>query len=210
MTKKFYLLLIFSFAINFICLAQNQNKPDSLKTDSLQKANQVTTTTTQTASKQKRDTRPLKERIFFDISTSFWVNSTSTFFQFFPSIGYRFPRIISVGAGPVYIYNRDRIHHVDLNGWGGSIYSTAHFTRWFYAYTEYQGINNQYVSAYDQLTKNVTKDKQYVSSWFLSLGINIRLGKRHGINMQALYDVLYDKETSPYYSAWTYRVGFGF
>ena len=67
-----------------------------------------------------------------------------------------------------------------------------------------------FIAFINSSTNQVTKSKEYVDSWFLSLGVNIRISKRHGINMQALYDLLYNKETSPYYGAWTYRVGFGF
>ena len=186
--------------------AQNQNISVSSKTDTLNKA----ATTSQAPVRNNVDTRPISLRIGFDITTSFWINPSSTFFEFSPVVVYNFPRIISIGTGPAYIYNRDRKQEVNLSGWGGKVFSRAQLTRWFYAYTEYQGINNQYISGINSSTNEVTKSKEYVDSWFLSLGVNIRITKRHGINMQALYDVLYNKETSPYYGAWTYRVGFGF
>jgi hypothetical protein len=198
------------FLAMVVCLhgiAQAQNNAATSKSDSLYKANQLQT---QTTAQKQADTRPISQRIGFDIATSFWINPSSTFFEFSPVVVYYFPRIISIGTGPTYIYNRDRINQVNLSGWGGKVFSRAQLTRWFYAYTEYQGINNQYISGINSSTNEVTKSKEYVDSWFLSLGINIRITKRHGINLQALYDVLYDRETSPYYGAWTYRIGFGF
>ena len=203
--RRNYILVIFSMFVYFS--AQAQNNTATSKTDSLYKANQLQT---QTTSQKHTDTRPLSQRIGFDINTSFWINPSSTFFEFSPVVVYYFPRIISIGTGPAYIYNRDRIHQVNLSGWGGKVFSRAQLTKWFYAYTEYQGINNQYISGINSSTNEVTKSKEFVDSWFLSLGVNIRITKRHGINLQALYDVLYNKETSPYYGAWTYRIGFGF
>jgi hypothetical protein len=205
--RRNYILAIFSMVVCLHGMAQAQNNTATSKSDSLYKANQLQT---QTTAQKHTDTRPISQRIGFDITTSFWINPSSTFFEFSPVVVYYFPRIISIGTGPAYIYNRDRINQVNLSGWGGKVFSRAQLTRWFYAYTEYQGINNQYISGINSSTNEVTKSKEYVDSWFLSLGVNIRITKRHGINLQALYDVLYNRETSPYYGAWTYRVGFGF
>jgi hypothetical protein len=177
-----------------------QTNADSLKTDSIAKL----------SVQKSRDTRPLKQKIGFDLYTSFWMNASSTFFEFSPVVFYRFPKTYSIGTGPTYIYNHDRIRKIDLNGWGAKVFAKAQFTNWLYAYTEYQGINNQYVSGFDLITNKATKSTAFVDSWFLSIGMNIRSGKRHGINIQALYDVLYDGVKSPYYGAWTYRIGFGF
>jgi hypothetical protein len=205
--KNRFAVLLFAFIALFLNIsAQNQNISVSTKTDTLNKA----ATASQAPVRKKVDSRPFFQRIDFDINTSFWINPSSTFFEFSPVVAYRFPRIISTGAGPAYIYNRDRIHQVNLSGWGGKVFSRAQLTKWFYAYTEYQGINNQYISGINSSTNEVTKSKEYVDSWFLSLGVNLRISKRRGINMQALYDVLYNKESSPYYGALTYRIGFGF
>lgn len=203
---RIYTLEVLFMALSLSISAQNQNTSVSSKTDSLNKA----ATTSQSSVRNNVDTRPISQRIGFDITTSFWINTSSTFFEFSPVVVYNFPRIISIGTGPAYIYNRDRVRQINLSGWGGKFFSRAQLTKWFYAYTEYQGINNQYISGINSSTNEVTKSKEYVDSWFLSLGVNIRISKRHGINMQALYDLLYNKETSPYYGAWTYRIGFGF
>jgi hypothetical protein len=216
--------VIFSIVCCFTAGAQTQPVAEAQKTDSLYKANQLkmyndsleavtkkaANTGTQTTVHQPVDTRPISQRIGFNMSTSFWVNVSKTFFEFAPVVVYSFPKIISIGVGPTYIYNRDRINKINLHGWGGKVFSRAQLTNWFYAYTEYQGIDNQYISGIDLANNKITKSSEYVNSWFLSLGVNIRVGKRHGINMQALYDVLYNKNTSPYYGAWTYRIGFGF
>jgi hypothetical protein len=161
-------------------------------------------------SQKAKDTRPIIKRLSLDMTTSFWINPSNIYFEFSPSIIYNFPKTYAVGAGPVYIYNKEISHNTGLNGWGGRVYGRANFTRWLYGYTEYQGIQNQYISLIDDITGKVTRDTEFVSSFFVSLGINIRIGRRHGISLQALYDVLYDNETSPYYAPVIYRLGFGF
>ena len=161
-------------------------------------------------SQRPKDQRPLFKRLSLDMNTSFWINPTNIYFEFSPSIIYNFPKTYAIGAGPAYIYNKVISNNTGLNGWGGKVFGRANFTRWLYGYTEYQGINNQYISLIDDVTGNITKDTDYISSFFVSLGINIRVGRRHGISLQALYDVLYNKETSPYYAPVIYRLGFGF
>jgi hypothetical protein len=193
--------------------AQNQNQADSLKkvnqklqiqNDSLMKAHQP-------APQQKtKDPRPFIKRLSFDISTSFWINPSNTYFEFSPIVMYNFPRTYSIGTGPAYIYRRDLVNNVSLNGLGGKVFARANFTKWLYGWTEYQGINNQHITKIDNTTSQVSKGNEYVDSFFLSLGINIRLGKRHAFNAQALYDVMYNESNSVYYSPWTYRIGFGF
>jgi len=161
-------------------------------------------------SQRPKDQRPLFKRFSLDMNTSFWINPSNIYFEFSPAIIYNFPKTYAIGAGPAYIYNKEISHNTGLNGWGGKVFGRANFTRWLYGYTEYQGINNQYISLIDDVTGKITKDTDYISSFFVSLGINIRVGRRHGISLQALYDVLYDKETSPYYAPVIYRLGFGF
>jgi len=164
--RRNYILAIFLMALCLHGIAQAQNNTATSKSDSLYKANQLQI---QTSAQKQVDTRPISQRIGFDINTSFWINPSSTFFEFSPVVVYYFPRIISIGTGPTYIYNRDRINQVNLSGWGGKVFSRAQLTKWFYAYTEYQGINNQYISGVNSSTNEVTKSKQYVDSWFLSL-----------------------------------------
>ena len=220
--RRIYIPVILLMVFCICSIAQAQNNAATSQSDSLYKANQMkmrtdnleaakqkAVTSTPQATFYQKDTRPFSQRVDFVISTSFWVNPASTFFEFSPVVAYKFPRIISIGAGPAYVYNRDRIRRTNLGGWGGKVFGRAQLTKWFYAYTEYQGINNKYISRFNA-NNEVETSKHYVDSWFLSLGLNFRVTKRHGINLQALYDVLYNKDTSPYFGAWTYRIGFGF
>jgi hypothetical protein len=155
--------------------------------------------------KPRKDTRPFMQRIDFDLNTSFWANTSQVFSEFSVLISYRFPKIWSVGAGPVYILNYDRKADKNLNGWGGKVFARAQLLRFFYLWTEYQGINNQYIAEYTP----VVKKTEYVSSWFAGAGLTIRISKRSGFTLSVLYDILHSS-SSPYYSPLVYRVGFGF
>lgn len=149
----------------------------------------------------------MSQRLSFGISTGFWINTGNTYFEFSPLLTYHFPKTYSIGAGPVYIYNKDRINNVSLHGWGAKVYGRASFTSWLYGWTEYQGINNQHITGFEN--NKPVKNTWYVDSWFLSLGLNIPLGRR-SINVQLLYDVLYKESRSYTYSPVIYRIGFGF
>jgi len=195
----------------------SQTGPDSTKTgtDSLKAVQPAPApapsgNTQSTAQpKARKDTRPFMKRLQLDMMASFWVNSTSVFFEFCPVIWYHFPKIWSIGTGPVYMYNRQKDRDITLNGWGGKLAGKCEPIRWFYLYTEYQGISSEYVTSIDLQGKSVEKSSQYVDQWFLGAGLSLHLGRK-SINVQGLYDFLYDEDTSPYYSAWIYRISFGF
>ena len=153
----------------------------------------------------RRDTRPLKDRIKFDLNTSFWSNASVVSGQISLLVSYHFPKILSIGTGPTYLFNYNRGPNKNLNGWGGTVFARAQFLKFLYVWTEYQGIDNQYITNWNP----VTVGKEYVDSWFVGAGCNIRLGTRSGINLAVLYDLLHGS-SSPYSSATTYRVGFSF
>ena len=219
MNKTFYLGLFCLFIGIQTLYSQNQNQADSLKrvneqlkiqNDSLKMAQQRSAQTqAKEPSQRNKDPRPFIKRLSFDINTSFWINTGNTYFELSPVVRYNFPKTYSIGAGPAYIYRRDRVNDVNLNGLGGKVFATANFTKWLYGWTEYQGLSNQHITNIDN-TGKVTRGTEYADSFFLSLGIHIRLGRRHAFSAQALYDVMYKESTSPYYSPWTYRIGFGF
>jgi hypothetical protein len=218
-------LLILSTLFLVFCntvFAQNEMESDSiaklnqqlkLTQDSLAKVQQQNQTAPAQqpaqATTTKKDTRPFGQRFRFSMSGSFWANTSSVYFELSPMLSYYFPKTWSIGVGPTYIYSKDRKEDKSLNGFGGKVYGKADITRWLYAWTEYQGVNSQQLKIESVIPKKTTKEYEYVDSWFLSAGINIRFGRK-SINLQALYDVLYKSEDSYLSSPWTYRIGFGF
>lgn len=217
--KKTYLLISFALIIASGLKAQEPVTPDTLvkknvtvSTDTTVLAEQVPMKQTgkNTSTKTRKDTRPLKDRIDFDISTSIWANKSQVFGEFSILVSYRFPKILSIGTGPTYIYNYQRGPAMNLNGWGGKVFVKARLAKFLYLWTEYQGIDNQYISGNDPVTGKPVRSHAFVDSWYLGAGLNLRFGRRAGINLSVLYDVLHDPGYSPYNSAVVYRVGFGF
>ena len=219
MLKSFFLVFIFLILTTGL-LSQNPVNTDTLtkkseapRPDTLVKATTVPAGQQQQVQQQKqaqkktvrKDTRPLKDRIDIDLNTSFWINPSQVSGEISLLVSYRFPKILSIGTGPTYIFNYQRATEKNLNGLGGKVFVKAQLLKFFYLWTEYQGIDNQYISDWNP----VTLSSGYVDSWFIGAGVNIRLGKRSGINMSVLYDLLHGSD-SPYSSATTYRLGFSF
>ena len=159
--KKLFYILFFCLLTGIQALfGQNQTQVDSItkankqlqmQNDSLKQVQQKAATVQASPSKlQTKDTRPIIKRLSIDLSTSFWINPSNLYFEFSPVVLYHFPKTYAIGAGPTYIYRRDLVRDVNLNGWGGKVFGKANITRWLYAWTEYQGISNQYIAADDQ------------------------------------------------------------
>ena len=158
------------------------------------------TTTTTTQPKQRKDTRPLKDRIDFNINTGFWANSGQATGELMVLVSYRFPKILSIGAGPTYVYSYQYNVSKSLSGYGGKIFARAQLLKFIYLWTEYQGLSNQYVSGYNP----VTTDRAYSDSWFWGAGLNF-----FGINVSVMYDILHDSK-SLYAGATICRLGYSF
>lgn len=179
--------------------------------DTLKKSTESVTSSTQKPTevkRQRKDQRPWSQRINFAFNTSFWANTSQVFAEINPLISYRFPKILSIGAGPTYVLNYDRRNDKTLNGWGGKVFVRAQLLKFLYLWTEYQGIDNQYLVKNEAPETGYHKEWEYVDSWFLGAGISIRAGRKAGFSISVLYDVLHDS-SSPYYSPVIYRVGFG-
>lgn len=161
--------------------------------------------------KVRRDNRPLKERIDFGFGTSFWFTANQTYVEVAPVLAYRFPKALITGMGYRYIYRHSRLYGQDLNAYGPDFFARLNVTRRIYLWTEYEILQNEYftqVAGQELTTNHVTTD-----SWFGGVGYVRSIGKkgRGGISFQVLYNFLYDRDIySPYYSAWTYRVGYFF
>ena len=159
----------------------------------------------------KKDTRPIKDRISFGLGTSFWLNSNTTHIEVSPSIAYRFPKRLVTGFGYRYIYRHNNIYSRNLNAYGPNFFARYSLFRPLYLWSEYEILQNEYLAQVGG--KELMKQKQTTDSWFVGLGFVKSFNKkgRGGLGFQILYNILYEKDDfSPYYSAWTYRVGYFF
>ena len=197
-----YLLFILALLCSQFLFGQVDTATNAMQQDSVKTAVKQP--------KQRRDTRPLKQRLAFGLGTGFWITPSQTYLEIAPSLAYRFPKILTTGIGYRYIYRHQRIINNDLHSFGPNIFARANLTKRIYLWTEYEILNTQY---YDEPYINNEKSRKTssVDSWFVGLGFMRRVGRKGGVSMQVLYNILYEREqNSPYYSAFTYRVGYFF
>ena len=163
------------------------------------------------AQQPRRDTRPLKERIDFGFGTSFWITPYQTYVEIAPILAYRFPKALITGMGYRYIYRHQRVGGQDLNAYGPDFFARLNVTKGIYLWTEYEILHNEYLL--EVAGKEVSTQTTTTDSYFAGLGFMRSVGRRGrgGISIQVLYNFLYERDMySPYYSAWTYRVGYFF
>lgn len=164
------------------------------------------------APKQRRDTRPFKERVDLGFGSSFWITPSQTYVEIAPVLAYRFPKILITGIGYRYIYRHERVLNNDLNSYGPNVFARANLTKRIYLWTEYEILKNQY---YDDnyINNEQSKETNTIDSWFAGIGYVKSFGRkgRGGLSVQVLYNFLYqDDDYNPYYSPVTYRVGYFF
>jgi hypothetical protein len=198
-----FVLAVLSFSISFA-----QTDTLKTKTDSTSVAQPATT---QEQPKQKRDNRPLKERIAFGFGTGFWINTNTTYIELCPVVAYRFPKALVTGVGYRYIYRNQRLYGVDLNSWGPDFFARLQLLKRVYMWTEYEILTSQYLAEVGGA--DLAKQKATSDALFAGLGFIRSVGKRGrgGISIQVLYNFFYERDDySPYYSPVTYRVGYYF
>jgi hypothetical protein len=161
--------------------------------------------------KERRDTRPLNQRIAFGFGSSFWITPSQTYVELAPVLAYRFPKTLITGIGYRYIYRHQRVIGENLNAYGPNVFARINVIKRVYLWTEYEILTNEYET--HAAGVEFAKDKTYTDSWFAGIGYIRRVGKkgRGGVSVQILYNILYNRDdNSPYYSPVTYRVGYYF
>lgn len=160
--------------------------------------------------KHRKDTRPIMQRLDFGLGTGFWITPSQTYVELAPSLAYRFPKIWVTGIGYRYIYRHQRIINNDLHSYGPNLFAQANLTRRIYLWTEYEILQSQFYDG-NYVNNETSRKTTTIDSWFVGLGFRRSIGRRGGVSIQFLYNILYEREQySPYYSAFTYRVGYFF
>lgn len=214
---KVVLFSVLLFVISFSGFTQQPVQADTTtgtkKNDSIVKpvvASQPQSVANQQKKHIRKDTRPLKDRIDWDFSTSFWASKQQAYFNASILVSYKFPKILSIGTGPVYVFSHRKDADVNLNGFGGQLFARAQLLKFFYLWTSYQGLSNQYLTDVKLDPVSYTWNRSYVDSWYAGAGVNVRFGRRFGVNLSVLYDFLYDKTQSPFYNDFIFQVGFSY
>lgn len=145
---------------------------------------------------------PLSERIFFGGGGSFstgihpYYGFKYTYLAVSPLVGYRITQPWSAGVQLTYSTYRFPTQGVSLNQYGFAPFTQYRFGKLF-GYAEHQMLS---VPTYDNISR------KWYSRLPIGIGFTQPVGSRAAINAVALYDVLWDKATSPFASPWVLRL----
>jgi hypothetical protein len=145
---------------------------------------------------------PLSERLFFGGGGGFntgihpYYGFKYTYISVSPLVGYRVTLPWSVGVQLTYQTYRFPTQNVRLDQYGVAPFTQYRFGKLF-AYGEYQVIS---VPTFDKSSRKLYNRLP------IGIGFTQPIGSRAAINAVALYDVIYNKATSPFGSPWVLRV----
>ena len=151
-----------------------------------------------------------KDKMIFGGNVGGSLGSTYSFFMIQPMVGYKITDKFQVGLDPLYIYSSQTFKNyytgnsfnLSVNAYGPGIYSRYLITDNIFAHIEYLGLRYNY---YNESTgDNITKisNSMYAGGGYMPGGT--------GVYVMALYDLLYDSNTSFYKNPLVIRIGFVF
>jgi hypothetical protein len=156
------------------------------------------------AGKNSAANLPLSERLYFGGGGNFGGGYTPDGFRYSyisvsPLVGYRITIPFSAGLGVNYINYRFPDLGRSLAQYGASPFVRYQFGRLF-AYGEYS------ILSVASLSSSIPR--RTYNRLPIGVGYSLPIGSRAALNAMALYDVLYNKRTSVFYSPWVIRVFF--
>lgn len=123
-----------------------------------------------------------------------------TFIDISPTVGYRFTDRFTAGPGITYRYLKFRGYDA-TSIYGYRAFARHTIGRQFFAQTEFENLYANYVT----LDRRLERD--WVPGLLVGGGLYQPIGRRSGVFISALYNVLFDNIRSPYASPWVFNVG---
>lgn len=160
------------------------------------------------------DKPAFKDRLYFGggFSATF---GTITSVYLSPAVGYMITGGLSGGVGITYQYYKDNRDY-NYASYESHSYGYRLFLRQnlyfipklpLFAYGEFENLNIE-AWQYNSITEEWYLERKWYPRTMLGLGLFAPFGRRGGFFFAVLYDVMYSGSSSPYGSAWVYRVGF--
>ncbi len=150
------------------------------------------------------------QRLYLGGNFGFQLGTNFTQIEVSPAVGYMINNKASAGVGVIYQYFKTKfrdgngnIYSFDTNIYGGKFFGRYNVTDFIFAYSEFENINLDVVNL-----NSGEIERGWVPGLFVGAGYFQPLGRRAGINLMLLYNLLYDPFKSPYNSAFNLRVGF--
>ncbi|MDR6237993.1 hypothetical protein [Aureibacter tunicatorum] len=167
--------------------------------------------------KKNKASRNLNTKSFWDdvyfggnFGLSFGNQATSVLVE--PLAGYNFTERFSGGLGISYQYYSYKDYFgvkQESNIYGGKIFSRYRVLENIFVHGEFENLSYQRV-----ISRDSTGKYEYLREWipglFFGGGFFQPFGKKGGMSLMVLYNVLYDENTSPYPEPYVIRAGFTF
>jgi len=148
---------------------------------------------------EQKEKLPLGQRIVFgaDIGLSF---GSITYIKLAPDVGYRFTNRLTMGLGPIYIYERYKHYNWETSIYGGKLF--ASFTVYNGSQKENRfGIGDLMFHVENEIV-NVEKfddlERIWIDNVLVGAGLYQPLGGRVGVSIFILWDITQNRY-SPYY-----------
>jgi hypothetical protein len=144
------------------------------------------------------------DRVFFGGGFGFNGGTDFISVSLFPQLGYRITDRLSAGVGGMYQYVNFRAANVELQNYGGSVFSRYIVFQNIFVTTEYE-----YLTFEVPLNGSFNEtDRLGFNSWFAGAGLAQPISRNASFVIVGLYNLLYDPaESSPYDSPFVFRVG---
>lgn len=127
---------------------------------------------------------------------------TITSIQVSPRVGYRIMHRWSAGVGAHYQYYKDnRFPSFDTHIYGGNVHTRVYIWDNIYAQSEFEVLS---LETQDYLDYSITR--RNIPAWFVGAGYFMPIGRRSGIGITFLYDLIQDVY-SPYPGNFVFRIG---
>ena len=150
------------------------------------------------------------DKVFFGGGMNMWFSNSYSFIELSPIVGYKVTDRFSTGVGVTYEYVKQSYYDPygwefsnSDNIWGGRVFAKYQVKGPLFLYGEYEDLRLQ---VYNRVAD--TFDRAWVPGMFLGGGLMQPLGRKGGVGIMLLYNVLYDDLRSPYNSPLVYRVAF--
>ncbi|MGF1638979.1 MAG: hypothetical protein ACFCUU_18025 [Cyclobacteriaceae bacterium] len=151
------------------------------------------------------------QKASFGGNFGFMSSRNFTYLEVSPLIAYPLNERLSVGGGAIYIYTKEfnpfanslATRNITSHTYGGRAFTRADVMGPVFAYGEFEMVNSRF-STFD----NQTVERGWVPGLHLGGGIMQPLGRRGGVGIMLLYNVLHDDRRSYANNAFSYRVMF--
>ncbi|GAA5026217.1 hypothetical protein GCM10011506_11500 [Marivirga lumbricoides] len=149
------------------------------------------------------------ERLYLGGNFGLQIGTNVTQIEVSPAVGYMVNNKFSAGVGVIYQYFKanvqgpSQVYEISTNIYGGKLFGRYNITDFLFAYTEFENIN---LDVANFSTQEVARE--WVPGMFVGAGYFQPIGRRAGVNLMLLYNLLYDPLKSPYNNAFVLRLGF--